>query len=151
MTEEEYKANIDQLRETAVVNIKEESFKINAYGDYSKQALKDESVDQFVRVATLNQIETFHKFIVNDLFKEEKKVDFEKAWIPNREADKKYYIIPLRRVDSIESSWDSSRLEYEVDRKLLEKVERISKVGYRGMQVPIMDHIEEKKGIHDYK
>ena len=36
---------------------------------------------------------------MNDLFKEEKTIDFEKAWFKGREVDKKYYIVPLRRVD----------------------------------------------------
>lgn len=36
---------------------------------------------------------------MNDLFKEEKTIDFNKIWLKGREVDKKYYIVPLRRVD----------------------------------------------------
>ena len=44
--------------------------------DFSKAALKDEEQDQFVRVGTLSQIETYHKYLMSDLFREEKPINF---------------------------------------------------------------------------
>ena len=75
----------------------------------------------------MNQIETFHKFLMNDLYREEKSIDFDKAFIHGREIDKKYYVVPLERVDT----GNPDLIKYRVDRKLLSYVERLSKEGYK--------------------
>ena len=33
-------------------------------------------VDQYVQVGTLNEIETFHQFLMHDLYREEKPINF---------------------------------------------------------------------------
>ncbi len=114
--------------ETLKFSAREEMYKLNAINDYSKQAIWDEMNDQYVQVGTLNQIETFHKFLMNDLYREEKSIDFTKAFLKGREIDKKYYIVPLKLAKDSENS---DLTEYKVDRKLLEKVERISNLGYK--------------------
>lgn len=43
---------------------------------------------------------------MSDLFREEKPVDFMKAWIKGREIDKKYYIVPLRLSDGLDAASD---------------------------------------------
>ena len=67
--------------ETVEFSQSKEIFKATLLADYSKEALKDEQHDQFVRVGTLNQIETFHRYLMSDLFREEKPINFQKAWV----------------------------------------------------------------------
>lgn len=88
--------------------------------------MAEDLIDQEVSVGTLHQIETFHRYVFSDLFKEEKRLTKEKEALPK---EKKYYVVPLRLV-----SCEGGSLEYAVDTKLLRKVEQISMNGYEGVQ-----------------
>lgn len=79
--------------DSSTVTLEQELFKLRAYGDYSPQAMYDDMRDQFVSVGTLNQIETFHRYLFNDLFKEEKSMKMEKQVSP---TEKRYYVVPLK-------------------------------------------------------
>ena len=47
-------------------------------------------------MGTLDEIESFHSFLMKDLFREEKAINFEYSLHKGRESDKKYYIVPLK-------------------------------------------------------
>ena len=70
--------------------------KLRECNDFSADAIKGESIDQLVQVGTLAEIETFHEFLMRDIYREEKPINFAAAFSQGREIDKKYYILPLR-------------------------------------------------------
>jgi len=75
----------------------EEIYKQNGVNNYSRTDLKYEEDDQLVLPGTINQIEIFHKWIISDLFKRNKDINFEKCNSEENQANtKKYYIIPLK-------------------------------------------------------
>jgi len=49
-----------------------------------------------VQLGTLEEVETFHLFLMRDLYREEKPINFAEAHSSGRELDKKYYLIPLK-------------------------------------------------------
>lgn len=74
-----------------------EIYKQNGVNTYSRSDLKFEEDDQFVEPGTVNQIEIFHKWIISDLFKRNKDINYDKCNSEeNQESTKKYYILPLK-------------------------------------------------------
>jgi hypothetical protein len=51
---------------------------------------------------------------MRDLYREEKAINFEEAYVRGREIDKKYYFVPLKLQASSENS-----LRYVLDRDLM--------------------------------
>ena len=90
---------------------------MRAYSDFSLTSLEHESIDQFVQVGTLEELETFHYFLMHDLYREEKPIKFEEAFSQGREIDKKYYIVPLRLSKGKREGEDL--LRYQIDRQLM--------------------------------
>lgn len=84
---------------------------------------------------TINQIETFHKWLVSDLFKRNKDINYEKCLSDeNISKTKKYYIVPLKiKKDLIKDDLElkEDQIIYEIDKKLLKKVELLSINGYK--------------------
>ena len=58
-------------------------------------------------------------YLMKDLFKEDKAIDFQKAWYKGREIDKKYYFVPLKLVKTGGLNNHNETVEYEIDHKLL--------------------------------
>lgn len=82
-----------------------------------------DNLDQVVQnICTQNQLETFHETLFLDLYRQERKVSYDSL----KDLDKKYYIIPLKRVET----GDNSKIRYEIDKPLIEKVENIVLNGY---------------------
>lgn len=106
--------------------------------DYSKAAIKHEMVDQYVQVGTLNEIETFHSFLMHDLYREEKPICFSEAFSQGREIDKKYYIVPLKKTSN-----HSDIVSYSIDRDLIKYVVQINKKGYKELQKNIIVEMDE--------
>ena len=79
---------------------------------------------------------------MNDLYRQEKSIDFRKAFVEGREKDKKYYIVPLKKCFA--NSLDSDIVRYKIDRKLLKKVEKLSIKGYKNSQSHIIQEMIDK-------
>lgn len=81
--------------EGVTLNFKKEIQRVREYCEFN--ILPEDSSDQYVQLGTLEEVETFHMFLMHDLFKEEKPIKFKEAETAGREMDKKYYIIPLKK------------------------------------------------------
>ena len=57
---------------------------------------------------------------------------------------KKYYIVPLKLQKSKNGSDNQSHMSYKIDSKLLQKVERLYKNGYKNEQKSIINYLDEK-------
>lgn len=79
-----------------------------------------------MQVGTLEELETFHEFLMKDIYREEKSINFAAAFSQGREIDKKYYILPLR----LQESMDQDTLVYSIDRDLMRYICRLNKEGY---------------------
>ncbi len=77
------------------INQAQEIDRHRAYCDFTIP--EGETYDNYVQVGTLEELETFHMFLMRDLYREERPINFDMAYNQGREIDKKYYIIPLRR------------------------------------------------------
>jgi hypothetical protein len=100
-----------------------------------------------VQLGTLEEIETFHMFLMRDLYREERPINFEMAYAQGREIDKKYYIVPIR----VEGEGPTSR--YFIDRGLMNYVVQIHKKGYRALQQRVtqeIQSIESQQEKEDY-
>ena len=53
-------------------------------------------------------------FLMRDLYREEKPINFEMAHSQGREIDKKYYIVPIRS-----EKINEQRVRYSVDREMM--------------------------------
>ena len=95
-------------------------------------------VDQYVQVGTLNEIETFHQFLMHDLYREEKPINFSEAFSQGREIDKKYYIVPLKL-----TSAPGDVVSYSIDRDLIKYVDKINRHGYKELQKNIIVEMDE--------
>lgn len=83
----------------------------------------EEKVDQTINnICTKSQLEAFHRMLFTDLYRREKPLDFTQNVSYEH---KKYYVVPLRLTRS-----EGSKLEYQVDRKMLQKVENLYTKGY---------------------
>lgn len=127
--------NVFNNSEHVDINVEKEIKHLREYGDYSHEAIKHEMVDQYVQVGTLEELETFHLFLMNDLYREEKAINFEEAFSQGREIDKKYYFVPLK-LDTT-----SSQLTYRIDRDLMKYVVQLNKNGYRASQVSVLEEL----------
>jgi hypothetical protein len=81
--------------EGITLNLNYEIQKVREYSDFSLST--EDMTDQYVQLGTLEEVETFHMFLMRDLYREEKPIEYAEADTAGREMDKKYYIIPLRR------------------------------------------------------
>ena len=109
--------------------------------DYSYSSIENEQVDQFVQVGTLEEIESFHKFIMSDLYREEKPIKFEAAFDQGREIDKKYYILPLKRLEHT-TSMGEDEVRFSIDRELMKYVALLNSKGYKEKQVNILAEMD---------
>lgn len=119
----------------------EEIRKLRVGSDYSYASIENEQVDQFVQVGTLEEIESFHKFIMSDLYREEKPIKFEAAFDQGREIDKKYYILPLKRLEPI-ASMGEDEVRFSIDRELMKYVALLNSKGYKEKQVNILAEMD---------
>lgn len=79
-----------------------------------------EEEDQIIEPGTIDQIEIFHKYLISDLYKRHKDIQYNTCLSDeNSSKTKKYYIVPLK-IDK--NTKDPNELNYKIDKKLLEKV-----------------------------
>ena len=69
-----------------------------------------------------------------DLYRRDREVNFSEG-----ELEKKYYIVPLKLVKN-----DGEFVRYEIDRKLISKVEQLTLNGYKKCQSNILDWMRSK-------
>ena len=74
-----------------------------------------------------------------DLYRRERSIDFEKE---NSDIEKKYFLVPL--ILKKDCNVSSGQLAYEVDKKLLKKVENITLNGYKKCQPNITEWLRSK-------
>ena len=72
-----------------------------------------------------------------DLYRRERSIDYEKE---NSDIEKKYFLVPLIRKKDL----SNGKLEYEVDKKLLQKVENITLNGYKKCQPNVIEWLRSK-------
>ena len=72
-----------------------------------------------------------------DLYRRERSIDYDKE---NSDIEKKYFLVPLIRKKDL----GNGKLEYEVDKKLLQKVENISLNGYKKCQPNVIEWLRGK-------
>jgi len=84
------------------INIDSEIYKHNGTNDHDREDLQPlEEEEQVISAGTISQIEIFHRWLMSDLFKRHKDIDYEKCTCEeNIEKTKKYYIIPLKLVNN---------------------------------------------------
>lgn len=107
------------------INQVSEIDRLRSYCDFTIPDL--EKSDNYIQVGTLEEIETFHMFLMRDLYRDERPINFEMAYTQGREIDKKYYFIPLKRTQ------EGSIVRYKIDRALMKYVVEIHKKGYRSL------------------
>ena len=61
-------------------------------------------------MGTLAEIEAFHLYLMSDLYREEKPINFSAANQEGREIDKKYFIVPIKM------QWHGDSLRAGIDR-----------------------------------
>lgn len=106
-----------------------EMYKINVLDDYKVD--ESDTYDITINnICTLQQLEMFYKTLIMDLYRRDRNVEFEGL----KDVEKKYYIVPLKRIRHSEG-----QLRYEIDRKLIEKVEKLCLNGYRNVQQNIIE------------
>ena len=123
--------------ESVGIDVREEIRRAREYQDFSAERLKDERADQYVQLGTLEELETFHEFLMRDLYREEKPINFKEAFTNGREKDKKYYVVPLKRKEVVEKD----KLEYAIDREMMKYVVKLNKEGYRKLQKPFIEEV----------
>lgn len=97
--------------------------------DFDKEDIKLDEEDQIIEAGTINQIETFHKYLMSDLYKRHKVINFESCLSDeNTDKTKKYYIVPLKLDKDFAHV---NQIRYQLDSKLLRKVEKLSLNGYK--------------------
>ena len=101
-------------------------------------------MDQCIKdVCTVQQIQTFHRTLVRDLYRREVSVDYAKDL---GHVEKRYFLVPLKLRKS--GGEEKDILRYEVDKKMLEKVEQLSQRGYKDCQPNIIEWLK-LKGLFD--
>lgn len=121
------------------IDVDKEIYKQNGVNEYRREDISSEETDQTVEPGTINQIETFHKWLMSDIFKRHKVINYAECLNEeNRDKTKKYYIVPLK----IDKGFEG--LRYQVDSKILEKVEKLSENGYKNEQESIMKWLANK-------
>lgn len=93
-------ASAGQKEPELTIDIKKEIYKHNGTNDHLREDLQPlEEQEQLIEPGTISQIETFHKWLMSDLFKRHKDIDYAKCTSEeNNDKTKKYYIIPLKLV-----------------------------------------------------
>jgi hypothetical protein len=66
--------------ESATLSLAAEIRNLREFGDYSQDYIANEMVTQFVQAGTLSEIEAFHEFLMRDLYREERPIDFQAAF-----------------------------------------------------------------------
>jgi len=77
-------------------------------------------------------------FLMRDLYREEKPINYAESHSAGRELDKKYYLIPLKMR---QSAVNPDEVTYCIDRDLLKYVVRLNKEGYRKLQTPFLSEL----------
>ena len=85
----------------------------------------------------MQQIQTFHRTLVRDLYRREVSVDYAKDL---GHVEKRYFLVPLKLRKS--GGEEKDILRYEVDKKMLEKVEQLSQRGYMDCQPNIIEWLK---------
>ena len=79
------------------VDINKEIYKQNGINEYERADISMEEDDHLIEPGTINQIEIFHKYLMSDLFKRHKDIQYDTCLNEeNSKKTKKYYIIPLK-------------------------------------------------------
>jgi hypothetical protein len=87
-----------------------------------------------VNVGTVHQVETFHQWLISDLCKRTKQIDYLLCLNDeNRSKTKKYYIVPLKKQGNC----------YEIDNQLIQRVERLNSYGYKNEQPNIIEWLNQ--------
>ena len=73
-------------------------------------------------------------FLMRDLYREEKPINFAESHSAGRELDKKYYLIPLKMCQGS----NPDEVTYRIDRDLLKYIVLLNKEGYRKLQTPFL-------------
>ena len=75
-------------------------YKHNGTNDHDREDLQPlEEEEQLISPGTINEIEIFHRWLMSDLFKKHKHIDYQTCTSDeNIDKTKKYYIIPLKLV-----------------------------------------------------
>ena len=108
--------------------------------EYKREDISQEEQDQTISPGSIHQIETFHKWLMSDIFKRHKEINYAACLNEdNKDKTKKYYLVPLK-IDK----HNTEKLSYSVDSKLLQKVERLSENGYKHEQDSIMKWLANK-------
>ena len=117
----------------AEVDLDDELYKEQVVNEYERNEIDE--VDQCIKdICTVQQIQTFHRTLVRDLYRRELSVDFAKGV---EHVEKRYFLVPLKLRK--ETGAEKGVLRYEVDKKLLEKVEQLSLRGYKDCQPNIVE------------
>lgn len=108
------------------IDLDSEIYKQTVVNDYRRSDIANDLVDNQVSPGTVHQIQVFHKWLISDLYSKQKVVDYAACMSGDHiQATKHYYIVPLKLVKPPGGSDSSSQIEYEVDVKLLRKVEAL--------------------------
>lgn len=129
------------------VDIDKEIYKQNGINEYERADISMEEDDHLIEPGTINQIEIFHKYLMSDLFKRHKDIQYDTCLNEeNSKKTKKYYIIPLKLDKSCK---DPNQLKYKIDNQMLEKVEKLCENGYKNEQEKIIDYLNTKGLVTD--
>ena len=140
---------------TVSLKIDRELEKALIVDDCQRKDIRGEEVEEIVSPGTINQIEIFHSGLIGELYKMQRKADYEQC--ANSENAKKYFIVPLKLkienqgqadlydlLRSVEYNYNDEQIKfgtvvYEIDKDLLKKVEKIRTKGYENVQDSILE------------
>lgn len=96
----------------------------------------------------MEQLEIFYQSFILDLYRRENKINYDNS---ANNIEKRYFIVPLRLVENDDdpahyTNGQRSTLMYAVDTRLLQKTERLYKVGYKKFQDNVPNWLR-KKGL----
>ena len=81
------------------IDTQAEIYKQNGVNEFKRKDLKNEEKDQFLEPGTVRQIQVFHQWLISDIYKRHKDVNYEMCFEDkNIEMTKKYYIVPIKIV-----------------------------------------------------
>lgn len=81
------------------IDIKSEIYKQNGVNEFKRKDLNYEEKDQFVEPGTIRQIQVFHQWLISDIYKRHKDINYDMCLEDkNIEMTKKYYIVPIKIV-----------------------------------------------------
>lgn len=92
---------------SVVIDLDSEIYKQLGVNTYERSDLKFDESDQIVEPGTIHQIETFHQWLISDVYKRQKVIKYDACLSDeNIHMTKKYYIVPLKLVKN--HGWETS-------------------------------------------